>query len=733
VEAMVGGKRESMLMRLKKRVWFAYLATGTAVLAGYLFIPHLRAGPLFNAIGLSGAVAILIAVRMHRSGQRLAWQLVAVGQTLFVCGDVITYNYNKFFGTEPPFPSIGDVFYLSVYPFLVAGILLMIRRRSPGGDRASLIDSLIVAVGVGAISWVFLIAPYFRDETLSLPQRLVAMGYPMMDLMLLTVAVRLAVVGGKKPAALYLITTSVAVLFVTDTIYGWIVLHGTYDNGSGYLEGGWGLFYILLGAGALHASMRSLDSPVPEQEQEPKQGRRRLLLLAAASLLSPSVQLIQALRHVSHQVDVAVVAACTISLFILVLIRLNGVMVDITEHRRTERQLRETENKYRTLVEGLPAVVYIAEFGEEGSWRYISPQIETVLGFTQEEWMSGPKLWRDRILPEDRQSALSAEVQLLQGSSHMQCEYRIAGRDGKVMWIREEAEPLLDDRGKPAYLQGVMYDITEQKETEERLVQALETEKEASARLRGLHEMQNSFLQAVSHDLRTPLTSILAGALTLARDDGRIGREDAKDMLGRIAANAQRLHRLLTNLLDLDRLSRGTVEPNRTPMNLTPLIVNLLQEARTETHPVKLTTQEAVVANVDGAQVERIVENLVTNALRYTPPGTPIWVSMHELDEGVLIIVEDAGPGVPSELRETIFEPFRQGQEVVQHSPGVGVGLSLVARFADLHGGKAWVEDRPGGGASFKVFLPNGREAGSADELTPEAASDEDSRKRVPV
>ena len=692
---------------VRRFLWLVYLGAGAVVLAGYLFIHSIRVGPLFNLVGLSGAVAIVVAVRMHRPQQRLAWYLVAIGQVLFVGGDVITYNYQGFFGTEAPFPSIGDLLYLLVYPFLITGILLLVRRRNPGGDRVSLLDSLIVGVGVGALSWVLLIAPNIRDETLSGAQKMVAMAYPVMDLILLTVAVRLAVGAGKRSSAFYLLTFAAVVLFATDSIYGWIVLHGTYDNATGYLEGGWGMFYLLWGAAALHPSMRELDEPFQELELDPRQSRRRLYLVAAASLLSPSVQLIQSIRNASIPSDVAVVASCTITLFILVLFRLNGVMVDINEHRRTERQLRETENKYRTLVEGLPAVVYIAEFGEDGAWTYISPQIESVLGFSQNEWMSGARLWRDRIIPEDRQIALDAEMQLLRGDRHMQCEYRIVGRDERVIWIREEAEPLLNDAGRPVYMQGVMYDITEQKQTEERLVSALDTEKEASRRLRALHEMQNSFLQAVSHDLRTPLTSILAGSLTLARDEGGIAPSEAKELLGRMASNARKLNRLLTNLLDLDRMSRGIVEPNRSMVDMTRLIAGVLEELEVESHPITLTTTGPIFADVDAAHCERIVENLVTNALRYTPPGTQIWVSAADVGDGVLLTVEDAGPGVPEELREAIFEPFRQGSETVQHSPGVGVGLSLVSRFAELHRGRAWVEEREGGGASFKVHLPH--------------------------
>ena len=113
-----------------------------------------------------------------------------------------------------------------------------------------------------------------------------------------------------------------------------------------------------------------------------------------------------------------------------------------------------------------------------------------------------------------------------------------------------------------------------------------------------------------------------------------------------------------------------------------------------------------MVQAVDIAKVERIVENLLANAVRHAPATTTIWIRVQRAPDGVVIAVEDDGPGVPDELRETIFEPFRQGPDAPEHSPGVGVGLTLVRRFAELMGGRAWVQGREGGGASFRVFLP---------------------------
>jgi signal transduction histidine kinase len=134
------------------------------------------------------------------------------------------------------------------------------------------------------------------------------------------------------------------------------------------------------------------------------------------------------------------------------------------------------------------------------------------------------------------------------------------------------------------------------------------------------------------------------------------------------------------------------------------LVTRIATEWQQAGRPLELAV-EPVVAQVDPAKVERIMENLLANADRHTTPDTPVWVRLAHTEEGALIAVEDAGCGVPAELRAALFEPFRQGPEASSHAPGVGIGLALVSRFAQLHGGRAWVEERPGGGSSFRVLL----------------------------
>ncbi len=239
-------------------------------------------------------------------------------------------------------------------------------------------------------------------------------------------------------------------------------------------------------------------------------------------------------------------------------------------------------------------------------------------------------------------------------------------------------------------------------------------------RLRAVDEMKSTFLNAVSHELRTPLTSVLGYAATLERNDVGLSREQEREFVRYLARNARKLDRLLGDLLDLDRVTRGVLEARRERTDVAALVRRVLDDIYIGDRDVHLEA-EPLVAELDAPKVERIVENLVANVAKHTPTSTPVWVRVWGEGEAVVIAVEDTGAGIPDEQKEAIFQPFEHGQplEVHHYAPGAGVGLSLVARFAEMHGGRAWVEDRPGGGSSFRVSLPADWEAGGADVRRP--------------
>ena len=408
-----------------------------------------------------------------------------------------------------------------------------------------------------------------------------------------------------------------------------------------------------------------------------------------------------------------------------------GFIRDVTEGRQAEDQLREAEKRYRAIVEHVPAAIYVDVPDGSMQTQYVSPQIEQIMGCTPEVFIAEPELWLDLIVDEQQREEVRATYvdAIRERRPSWTGEYLIRRPDGREVWVHDETTFVTDESGTPLFLQGVMYDVTERKLAERGLLESERREREAAERLRAVDEMKNTFLAAVSHELRSPLTSILGLSLTLEQQPLPV--PDQEELIGRLAVNARKLDRLLKDLLDIDRLSRGIVTPKVRASDLASIVKRTVESLDVLDRRSILVQTESVIVPVDPPKIERIVENLVMNGVRHTQPDVGIWVRVWPQDGGAVIAVEDDGPGVPVELRHQIFEPFRQGPTASPHAPGTGIGLSLVAMFAELHGGRAWVEDREGGGASFRVFLPgdttdrrsgNGHDRGAPTGIASEVA-----------
>src|SRR4029453_17769457 len=288
-----------------------------------------------------------------------------------------------------------------------------------------------------------------------------------------------------------------------------------------------------------------------------------------------------------------------------------------------------------------------------------------------------------RVNAEEARSVASGEP--------LEIDYRIRRADGAWMWSHDEATAVRDEDGLPICLQGMMFDITKRRAEEERLI--------------SLDRLKNTLLHTLSHDLKAPLTAILAPASPRERLGDQRDDDVRQHMLRTLVERSKGMNALLTDLLDLDRLDSGIVGPRRYPLDLHRLIRHLLAKTKVlGERTVELEAGECR-ANVDQPKVERILENLLANADLHTPDGTRIWIRCWREGDAAVIAVDDDGPGVPAELRDKIFEAFYRGPDSV-HKPGSGIGLSLVARFAEMHGGRAAVQGVAGGGAAFRVLPP---------------------------
>jgi PAS domain S-box-containing protein len=384
----------------------------------------------------------------------------------------------------------------------------------------------------------------------------------------------------------------------------------------------------------------------------------------------------------------------------------NGVTAcighDISARKESEKARLDAETKYRTLVEQVAAISYIAELGVEGQWHYISPQVEAITGYTQDEWLEKSRDWTRHIPPEDHAVIDAAEAASLRGE-RFQAEYRIVRKDGCVIWVSDTAVVVSGSDSHPV-MEGIIVDITERKLLENQLQQSRRME--AVGRLAG----------GIAHDFNNLLT-IIKGYAELGLQRTGIQAELRADVQ-QIENAAERASMLIRQLLAFSRrqvLQPKVIDLNAIVLGLDKLLGRLMGE-----HIEMVTRCGANVGHVkaDPAQIEQVIMNLVVNARDAMPKGGRLTVETEdvELDSTyardhvtvkpgsyVMLAVSDSGIGMSPETVANIFEPFYTTKESGQ---GTGLGLSTVYGIVKQSGGYIWVYSEPGKGTTFKVYLP---------------------------
>jgi PAS domain S-box/diguanylate cyclase (GGDEF) domain len=318
----------------------SYLTLGSyLVLAGSLTIAYFSLTDLrmvwWGALSLSSVVAIIIGVRRNRPEQPVAWYLLAGAVTMLAAGD-LTYSFlTSVLHQNNPFPSIADGLSLAMYPLCAAALALFIRSRMPWADKSSLIDALIISAALGLLSWIYLIEPLVHNGELTWQQKLVSVAYPLCDVVLLAMLTRLLSAGGFRFRSVQMLTFAALGLLTADVLFGLIQLNGTWSVG-GPADGGWVLFYVMLGTAALHPSMGEMTRPLPPQPVGI--GRFRLMLIVAASLVAPVDEIVQVER--GHGQGSIVHAGFAVLLFGLVTARMSGVVRAHQQGIARERTLR---------------------------------------------------------------------------------------------------------------------------------------------------------------------------------------------------------------------------------------------------------------------------------------------------------------------------------------------------------------------------------------------------------
>ncbi|WP_394823240.1 ATP-binding protein [Pendulispora albinea] len=393
--------------------------------------------------------------------------------------------------------------------------------------------------------------------------------------------------------------------------------------------------------------------------------------------------------------------------------RLNQLL-DMARRKSISKHPLAAEHKklnflFDSIVDNVPIMLFVKD-AADGRLLLYNKAGETLLGKNREELVGKTDY---EITPENADFFRAKDREVLEGRKLVAVDERMGTPSGEERWLYTKKIPLLDETGEPRYLLGISEDITDRKRAEQELLRAKEAA-EAAARAKG------EFLANVSHELRTPLTLILGPLDSLLAGEAGALAPEVIQRLERVRRNTARLNGLVSDLLDFSKLEAGKTTVHWRSVAVAEVVSHVVEDARPVAEQRGITLRgpapdtDPGSVPLDPRMFEKIVLNLVGNALKFTPSGGSIDVLLTRCDEGIELRVTDTGIGIPADKIPLLFQRFTQlDSSASRRYEGTGIGLALVKEFAEQMGGTVGVESEPGKGSSFFVHLPK-----NADQIT---------------
>jgi PAS domain S-box-containing protein len=638
----------------------AYLCFG--VLAVVLNSALGGSNALYDAVGLTSAALILLGTALNRPAAWRPWVGIGLSQLLFAIGDIA-------FGSGVTSPSPIDAVYLGADLVLIVSMAWLVAAVGGRRDFGSQLDAALLALVVGVCGWAL-----FASDSMttgSVATRIVAVAYPVADLVLLALLVRLVFVRGSRTPSYWLLLAGVIALFVADAGY---VIPATSDSyrPGGWLDVVWLSSYVFFGLAALHPSMGRLVRP--RVGHAPSLPMRRALVLGLGLVAVP-------VAMVLHRVLGAPVNAVADELALVVIttgVVLRGGLL-VWELERLRHKAEQSERKFRLVFERAPIGISI---GSHGIMSETNPALQAMLGYTGAEFAQ--MHYTDVTHPDDRE--LTLQLELDAGSRDaFSLDKRYQRRDGSYIDAHVNvALDIEDDLGI-----SLVEDVTGRRELEDQLRQAQKMD--SIGKLAG----------GIAHDFNNLMTAVI-GYSDLLLQQGSVD-DRGRDKVEAIRDSAVRASDLTRQLLAFSRrqvLQTQDIDLRVVVKKMDTLLKRLIgEDVRLET----LFGAAPVIVRADQTQLEQVVMNLAVNARDAMPDGGTLTVAVLIDGETAVLSVVDTGIGMDEETAAQIFEPFFTTKPLAEAS---GLGLSTVHGIVGQSGGTVLVDTAPGRGTTFTIRLP---------------------------
>jgi PAS domain S-box-containing protein len=359
------------------------------------------------------------------------------------------------------------------------------------------------------------------------------------------------------------------------------------------------------------------------------------------------------------------------------------------ERVQSEEALRKSEGRFRAIVSQTAAGICNADL--HGKLTFVNKKLCDMLGYEERDLLS--KTIQDLTYPEDLEKNRYLYEQIKQQGVPFDIEKRLVQRDGSLLWVNVSVASIRNRKGDPESTVMVIQDMTERK--------ALERQKD-------------EFIGIASHELKTPVTSIKAyGEILQARFE-KLNDSESKTLMEKLNSQVDRLTKLIKTLLDTTKIVEGKLPLRFEKVDMNAMLTSLVEtfHSISEKHELIFTAEPVKPVIADAERIEQVASNMIANAIKYSSPGTKVWITTHALPDGVEVRIKDQGIGIPPTLHQKVFDRFFRGDHPDAHSAtGMGLGLYICAGIVQRHGGSIGVESEPGRGSTFYFVLPfNGKE-----------------------
>jgi two-component system sensor histidine kinase/response regulator len=643
------------------------------------------------AAGSCGLAAVRTSNRT-----RLAWALFAASAASWFAGEVVWSVYEVGMGVNVPFPSAADAGFLLAIPLAVAGVFAFTSAPSRLTTRGeALLAGAIIALSLLLVAWALGLGKVYDTSTASPPARLIGLAYPVGDIITITVLV-LALRRARRSelGSMFLLLGGLASAALANSAFAYLTASGAYGTIGSVLDAGWVIGYLMIALAPIW--------PASDSEQVRAEGPIELWQLALpwAAVVAAAITAIKLVSNNQVLDRFETVLAGCIGLLLVgsqVLSHRDSLSL-LVNSRGTENQLQRRNSLLDEIVTHAP--LGIVRVGTDMRIIDVNPRMAALMRVESRQLIGMPVA---AFLDHTEFTRVFELFQPLWNGAvdSIESDSRAVRGDRSSAWLHWSATAVRNAAGRIEYFLAMYEDTDAQHAANEA----------ATAHLAGierLNQLKSEFITLVSHEFRTGLVGI-QGFSEMIRDSEDLAREDIKAFAADINKDAQRLNRMINDMLDLDRIEAGRLTLRMESVDINVVLEEAVERARasSEHHVINVNLDPTrPMTHCDSDRVAQIIANLLTNAIKYSPDGGEILVSSRAIEGFVEVSIRDHGVGIAPEFAKRLFSRYERYEKTSGKIIGTGLGLAIARQIVELHGGRIWVDTTVGSGSDFRFTIP---------------------------